>query len=310
MARRADIVFPATTAVERADFGDAETFLLAAHRAIEPAGDARDDYDIFAALADRLGFGAEFTEGRSSEEWLRHLYDEFRDRNDGVPPFDEFWEAGSVAYPGVQPVGTTDHVFLGSFRDDPTGSPLPTPSGKIELFSETIASYGYDDCPGHPTWFEPYERLGTPAAERFPLHLVSNQPTTRLHSQYDHSRHSRDAKVAGREPARLHPDTAAARGIADGDVIRIHNDRGACLAGAVISDEVTPEIVQLATGAWYDPDADGTCKHGNPNVLTRDKGTSRLAQGPSAHTCLVEVERFEGEPPPVTAFDPPEFVTD
>ena len=310
MARRADIVFPATTALERADFGDAETFLLAAHAAIEPAGDARDDYDIFAALADRLGFGDDFTEGRTSHEWLEHLYDDFRNRNEGLPTFDEFWEAGSVAYPGIEPVGTTDHVFLGSFRNDPTGNPLPTPSGKIELFSETIDGYGYDDCPGHPTWMEPYERLGTSAAERFGLHLVSNQPTTRLHSQLDHSSHSRDAKVAGREPARLNPNDAAARGIVDGDVIRVYNDRGACLAGAILSDAVAPGILQLATGAWYDPDDDGTCKHGNPNVLTRDKGTSRLAQGTSAHTCLVEVERFDGEPPPVTAFDPPAFVTE
>jgi biotin/methionine sulfoxide reductase len=310
MARRADIVLPATTPLERSDLGDAETFLLAAHAAIEPVGDARDDYDIFAALAERLGFAETFTEGRSSQEWLQHLYDDFRSRNDGLPTFDEFWASGSVAYPKKAPVGSTDHVFLGAFRDDPDANPLPTPSGRIELFSETIAGYGYDDCPGHPTWLEPYERLGTAAAERFPLHLVSNQPTKRLHSQYDHSDHSRNAKVAGREPARLHPAEAAARGIADGDVIRIRNDRGACLAGAIVSDAVAPGIVQLATGAWYDPDADGTCKHGNPNVLTRDKGTSRLAQGPTAHTCLVEVERFDGDPPPVTAFDPPAFVTE
>ena len=307
MARRADIVLPATTPLERADLGDAETFLLASDAAIEPVGDARDDYDIFAALADRLGFGDSFTEGRTAAQWLRHLYDGFRADRPNLPPFDDFWEAGSAPYPDKAPIGDTDHVFLGSFRNDPAANPLPTPSGKIELFSETIAGYGYDDCPGHPTWFEPYERLGGDTEQ---LHLVSNQPTTRLHSQYDHSDHSRQAKVAGREPARLHPDDAAARGIVDGDVIRIHNERGACLAGAVVSDAVAPGIVQLATGAWYDPDSDGTCKHGNPNVLTRDKGTSRLAQGPTAHTCLVTVERFEGDPPPVTAFDPPTIVAE
>jgi len=90
-------------------------------------------------------------------------------------------------------------------------------------------------------------------------------------------------------------------------VVRIYNDRGACLAGVILSEALMPGVVQLSTGAWYDPDEDGLCKHGNPNVLTRDKGTSKLAQGPSAHTCLVEVERFEGAPPPVTAFDPPVF---
>jgi biotin/methionine sulfoxide reductase len=186
--------------------------------------------------------------------------------------------------------------------------PLPTPSGRIELCSPAIAAFGYDDCPPHPTWLEPYERLGTPAAERHPLHLVSNQPSARLHSQYDHSDASLATKVAGREPLRIHPDDAAARGVAGGDVVRVFNDRGACLAGAVISDAVMPGVVQLSTGAWYDPDEDGMCRHGNPNVLTRDKGTSRLAQGPTAHTCLVEVERFDGPVPPVRAFEPPELV--
>ena len=68
--------------------------------------------------------------------------------------------------------------------------------------------------------------------------------------------------------------------------------------------------MQLATGAWYDPDETGMCKHGNPNVLTRDKGSSSLGQGPTAHTCLVEVERYTGDPPPVTAFDSPPFAAD
>ena len=92
-------------------------------------------------------------------------------------------------------------------------------------------------------------------------------------------------------------------------MVRVFNERGQCLAGAVPSDAVRPGVAQMATGAWYDPARPGEigslCKHGNVNVLTLDKGTSRLAQGSSAHTCLVEVERYEGEPPPVTAFDPP-----
>jgi biotin/methionine sulfoxide reductase len=309
MSKRADIVLPATTPLERNDLGGAETLLIAMQAAIEPQGEARDDFAIFAALADRLGFGDKHHEGRSADEWVRSLYDRFAEANEYAPSFDEFWSDGLVAHADMAPMGMREQVFLAEFRADPTGDALGTPSGKIELFSDVIAAFGYDDCPPHPTWMEPYERLGTTAAERHPLHLVSNQPRTRLHSQYDHAEVSLATKVAGREPARLHPDEAAARGIADGDIIRVFNDRGACLAGAIISDRVAPGMLQLATGAWYDPDEDGMCKHGNPNVLTRDKGTSKLAQGPSAHTCLVEVERFDGEPPPVTAFDLPQFVS-
>ena len=107
---------------------------------------------------------------------------------------------------------------------------------------------------------------------------------------------SAPAKVAGREAVAINPADAAARGIADGDVVRVHNARGACLAGAVLTDAVAPGVVRLSCGAWYDPatPARRLCAHGNANVLTRDHGTSKLGQGPSSATVLVEIERFTG----------------
>ena len=139
--------------------------------------------------------------------------------------------------------------------------------------------------------------------------MISNQPQHKLHAQLDHGRVSRAGKIGGREPLVIHPDDAAARGIGEGDVVRVFNDRGATLCAAALSDGVRRGVVRVATGAWYDPEEPGRegalDKHGNPNVLTPDRGTSRLAQGPIAHSALVEVARFEGEPPPVTAFTPP-----
>jgi biotin/methionine sulfoxide reductase len=91
-------------------------------------------------------------------------------------------------------------------------------------------------------------------------------------------------------------------------VVRLFNDRGACLAGATLTDAVCRGVVRLACGAWYDP-ADSSdmtiCVHGNANVLTRDHGTSKLGQGPSCGTVLVEIERWRGPVPPVRAFSPP-----
>ena len=117
---------------------------------------------------------------------------------------------------------------------------------------------------------------------------------------------SAGGKVAGREMAVLHPDDAARRGIGEGDVVRLYNERGACLAGARISDELAPGVIQLSCGAWYDPaDDDTTCRHGNANILTRDQGTSRLGQGPSSATALVEIERWTGPVPSMEAFVPP-----
>jgi biotin/methionine sulfoxide reductase len=314
-AKMADIVLPATTMLERDDIGSAgrDRFMIAMKRAIDPVGDARDDYEIFSALAERLGVAERFTEGRNAAAWLRHLYDEARARarkfDIELPGFEAFWAEGYVEMPApAQP-----RVMLGSYRADPAANPLPTPSGRIEMFSSTIASFGYDDCLGHPAWYEPAEWLGAPLAQCYPLHLISHQPATRLHSQYDHGSLSRAAKIRDREALTMHPLDATARGIHTGDVVRVFNDRGACLAGVRLSDGVRPGVVVLPTGAWYDPLVPGEIgtleKHGNPNVLTLDKGSSRLTQGCSAHTALVQVELFQGEPPPVTAFDPPQFIT-
>ncbi|CRK53035.1 Dimethyl sulfoxide/trimethylamine N-oxide reductase [Rhodococcus sp. RD6.2] len=310
MAKHADIVVPSTTSLERNDLSCTrnDPLMVAMQAAVPPYADARDDYDTFAALARRLGFGAQFTEGRTSGEWIEHLYEQWRGfvRADGgeAPQFDEFWARGHVR------MRTEDGLtLLEDFRADPERNALRTPSGKIEIFSSDIDGFGYDDCAGHPTWYEPQEWLGGQRAEQFPLHMIANQPKTRLHSQLDHGATSQASKVQGREPIRLHPDDAAARGIASGDVVRVFNDRGACLAGAVLDDGLLVGVVQLSTGAWYDPldpsDPNSMCVHGNPNVLTPDVGTSRLARGSTGQHVLVEVERFEGELPPIRAYEPP-----
>ena len=304
--RHADVVLPATMSVERDDFGagKAEGLLFPLPRITEPAGEARDDYTIFSDLAARLGAADTYTEGRDAMGWLRHLYDGWRSRTGGeLPPFDDFWAGDPIQLPAAE----DDQDLLAGFRADPDAHPLTTPSGRVEIFSETIGGFGYDDCPGHPVWLEPEEWLGGAAATRFPLHLIANQPKTRLHSQLDVGEHSRKSKIAGREPVRMHPGDAAARGLHDGDPVRIFNDRGSCLAGLAVSAEVRPGIVQLSTGAWYDPDpADPrVCRHGNPNVLTADRPTSRLGQACTGQHALVEVEAYRGALPDLAVGGPP-----
>ena len=308
-ARQADFVLPVTTTLEREDLGGGrrDTHLIAMHQATDPIGEARDDYAIFAALADRLGFGEQFTEGRTPREWIVHLYEEWRAKlNVDFPKFEDFWAAGELELPS----GPERFTLFEEFRADPEAAPLRTPSGKIELYSATVAGFGYEDCPGHPVWLESDEWHGSPAAQRFPLILIANQPSTRLHSQLDVGDVSRAAKVAGREAVRLNPEDAASRGIADGDVVRIYNDRGACLAGAVLSDDVRRGVIQLPTGAWYDPSPEepGLCLHGNPNAVTADVPSSRLSQGCTGQHALVQVKRFDGDPPQVTVTEPPNLL--
>ena len=291
-ARHADVVLPVTTPLERDDLGAGrgDTHLIAMQAADQPYAEARDDYAIFTDLAARLGYRSAFTEGRTAQEWLRHLYESWRIPH-GLPGFDEFWARGEVELPGRR----EDTVLFADLR---AGRPLDTPGGRIEIYSDTVAGFGYDDCPGAPAYFPP---------EPAPIVLICNQPATRLHSQLDMGAVSRDAKVRGREPLRMNPSDAAARGIRAGDVVRVHNDTGSLLAGVLLSDDCMPGVAQLSTGAWFDPSAPdvATCVHGNPNVLTTDAGTSRLAQGCTGQQARVEISLFTGPLPPVRAYEPP-----
>lgn len=289
-AKRADIVFPATTAYEREDIGRAnlDDYLFSMPQLIDPVGEARNDYDIFAELAERLGTREAFTEGRDVEGWLRHLYGGFRggasEAGVDLPEFDAMRERNWMKLP-IKPDQDAPS-FLSLFREDPVGMPLATPSGRIELFSQVVDGFGYADCPGHPVWLPPSEWLGA-AGNDAPLHLVSPQPGDKLHSQMEAAL----ADVSGARPEWIviHPEDAGARGIASGDLVRVHNTRGACQARARISQDIHPGVVALPTGTWYGDPGENTDPHGNPNVLTMDVGTSRLGQGSSAHTALVEV---------------------
>jgi biotin/methionine sulfoxide reductase len=301
-ARHADIVLPVASPLERDDIaaGAGDGRLRAARRAVPPTGEAREEFAIFTDLARRLD--ADFAEGLDAGGWLRKIYEDWRS-SDGAPPappFEEFWAAGGADLPR-RPYD--DPVFT-DFRADPGAHPLQTPSGRIELYSEVLASYGLDDVPGHAAWIAPPAE--DPAHD---LRLLCNQPSHRLHSQQDMGAASRSTKVAGREPIRLHPDDAAARGLHAGDVALVRSAQGSLLAGVVVTDALLRGVAQMHTGAWYDPSAPeaADCVNGNVNVLTRDVGTSSLAQGCSGAHVAVRVERYDGPLPPMRAYDPPRF---
>lgn len=311
LARHADIVFPATTTMERNDIGASsrDRFILAMKQCVKPQAQARNDFDIFGDLADACGFKEKFTEQRDESAWLRFLYDRARHQvqvgGHDMPDFDTFWDAGHVEFPMPE----THYTQFANFRSDPSAHPLRTESRKIQLASARIKKFGYADCPGHPVWREPREWQLSPEAATYPLHLLSSQPATRLHGQGDPGIVSRASKIQGREPIRMHSEDAALRGLSDGQVVRVFNDRGACLAGLILDEGLRRGVVAMPTGAWLDPLEPGVpgslCVHGNANVLTRDVGTSALGQGPVAQSCLVEIEAWVGPLPPITVHSPP-----
>ena len=296
-----------TAAAKHADIGHAtlEGHLIAMEKVMEPHGEARDDYAIFTALAERLGIRDSYTEGLDERGWLERLYAETvpRAARAGIelPPFDMFWQAGLIDLSGWD----RSRVLLEDFRRDPNKNRLTTPTGRIEIVSDTIAGFGIADCPGHPVWLEPPEWLGAQLAAQFPLHLISDQPQRRLHGQLDHSPHSVAGKIDGREPVFLNREDAAERGIVHGQVVKIFNDRGSCLAAAIPSADIARGVARLSTGAWFDPAENGPEKHGNPNVLTMDRAASGLSQGCAAQTCLVEVVAYKEPLPRVTAHSLP-----
>jgi biotin/methionine sulfoxide reductase len=308
-ARQADIVLPATTTLERNDIASSsrDRFVRAMHQAVPPQGQARNDHDAFADIADALGYRERFTDQRDEGAWLRHMYDRFRRAcavmGAEVPDFDRFWAEGHVEFSPPE----EDFVQFADFARDPAAAPLNTPSGKVELYSEVIAGFGDEGVPGHAVWKAPREWLGGDVS-RFPLHLLSDQPASRLHGQLDPSRVAAAHRIQGREPIRMNPADAAARGLSAGDVVRVFNERGACLGGVVLTEGLRPGVVSMSTGAWWDPQETEQgllCVHGNPNVLTQDVGTSPLGQGCAAHSCLVQVEAWTGPLPEVTVHAPP-----
>jgi biotin/methionine sulfoxide reductase len=295
VAQWADIVFPATTSLERSDIcaSSHDPYAHYMQPALPPQHDARSDHDIFTGLAGMLGFAEAFTENKSEREWLKDMWERSQSlaaqQGFHLPTFEEFESNGMYRLPEEPRV----RDWMANFRENPERSPLETPSGKLELYSATIAEFGYDDCPGQASWLEPKEWKETDRT-RYPLHLLSPQPKRRLHSQYDQSKYSQDGKVDGREVLTMHPDAAADRQLKAGALVRVFNERGACLAGLSLNAKQRKDTVTLPTGAWFKPCPEsGVEQNGNPNVLTRDKGTSRLAQGPSAHTCLVQVESID-----------------
>ncbi|MCS0623363.1 molybdopterin guanine dinucleotide-containing S/N-oxide reductase [Enterobacter asburiae] len=313
-AKHADIVLPATTSFERNDLtmtGDySNQHMVPMKRVVAPRDEARDDFDVFAELSElwEAGGRERFTEGKSDLQWLESFYQIAGQRGaaQGVtlPPFAEFWEANQLV---EMPESEQNAKFVrfADFRRDPESHPLKTESGKIVIYSERISSFGYADCPPHPMWLEPDEWHGNSQPEQ--LQVLSAHPAHRLHSQLNYTSLREQYSVAGREPITLNTLDAKARGIADGDVVRVWNSRGQVLAGAVVSDGIKPGVICIHQGAWPDlePAEGGICKNGAVNVLTKDLPSSKLGNGCAGNTALAWVEKYQGPELTLTAFDPP-----
>lgn len=292
-AKYADIVLPDLTTSEQSDFcmdGKAANmpYFIFASKAIEPQFEAKSIYEMCTELAKRLGVEKEFTEGRDQEGWLRHLYALTRAKDPLLPDFETMREQGIYKRPVKE-----HYVAYKSFREDPENNPMPTPSGKIEIYSEHLAeiaeTWELDDdevispIPVHVSHFEGYD---DPLRSKYPLQLTGFHYKSRTHSTYGNVDILKDA---ARQEMWINPMDAELRGINNGDTIRIFNDRGETRINAKVTPRIMPGVVAMGEGAWYAPDGSRIDQAGSINVLTSQR-PSPLAKSNPQHTNLVEVQ--------------------
>jgi anaerobic selenocysteine-containing dehydrogenase len=274
----ADYVLPATTQLEHFDvhrtYG--HFYLLANNPSIAPLGEARPNADIFRALARRMRLDDPAL-AASDEDIVRDAVD---------------WNDPRLA--GIDLAGLRERGWA---RLAVPAAPFaeggfPTPSGKCEFYSERLAAQGLDPL---PDWVPPHESAASAPerARRFPLALITPPARNFLNSSFVNVD---SLRAAEREPGcEMHAGDAAARGIADGALVELFNDRGAFLARAKLSDRVRQGLV-VAWGVWWHKLAPGGR---NVNAVTSPALTD-LGRGPTFYDCLVEARPAAPAAPPGT----------
>ena len=306
-AKFADYVLPDTMNQEIDELeGDAYAvgdynYLIACPKAADILWDQRPNFEIMREMAKRFGVEDKYTEGRTYKEWLRWGYEQTLQKAKGLadadkfPCFDKFWAQGFIKYR----MGNDDGIVLKAFREDPKKNPLPTPSGKIEIYSERLAEIAKNwELPKEkgqeihpiPQFIATKEMLGQGDAteKKYPLELYGYHGAGRTHSTYHNVPWLRAAHP---DQLMINPIDAKPRGIKSGDRVRVFNDRGVLEIEAFVTNRIIPHLVAMPQGAWYSPDKDGVDKGSCINTLTMLDATP-LAKGNPSHTNLVEVKKI------------------
>ena len=276
-AKFADILLPVSTYFERNDVtqGVATGFYGYMNKAIEPLGESRSHFEICGALADRLGI-PDYRE-KTEDEWLR----EYVEGCPYITDYEVFKKEGLHKLHHPRPFVTFSKEI-----ESPDDNPFPTPSGKIEIYSQLLADMGNPEIPPVPKHIESWEGLSDPLASKYPLQLITSHSKRRAHSQFDNIPWLRELMP---QAVLINPVDAGARGIGDGDMVLVFNDRGRVRIPACVTQRIMPGVVDVPQGAWYNPDGDGVDRGGCANVLTKDACSP--GGGFCTNTALVQVER-------------------
>jgi anaerobic dimethyl sulfoxide reductase subunit A len=289
--RFADLVLPACTQFETWGIEDGWKYgdeVLLMPPLVPPLEESRSDYAICAGVAERLGIREAYTEGRDERAWIEWALDRYRRTRFPDLPSLEVLEADNR---GVysRPVRTPAVAFV-DFRSDPESHPLPTPSGKIEIFSQRLHDLHDPEIPAVPKYLQEWESPFGAEADRYPLQAIGHHTMARVHST-----HANNDWLAEAFPQRVfvNPVDAGERDIRDGDAVRVFNERGTLVLPCRVTSRIMPGVVDIPQGAWWSPDAQGVDRGGSVNVLTSARWTP-LAHGTAQHTVMVQVEREAG----------------
>ncbi len=281
-ARYADLLLPVTSAAERSDLtrpwpsGPYYTFI---NRALEPLGECKSDFDIVTEVAERLGI-KDFNP-YSEDEWLRMFIEKNPETAAQITDYEKFKREGIHRVKLQEPF-----VAFKEQIEDIEGNPFPTPSGKIEIYSQRVADLNTPLCPPIPKYMSTPEDRNDPLFKKYPLQLITPHPKNRVHSELYLVPWLREV-----EPHRawINPVDAKPRGIGDGDEIYVFNDRGKVAITAWVTERIIPGVICIFEGAWYAPDENGIDRGACANTLTNDAYSGGGAS--VMNTCLVQVDK-------------------
>ncbi|MFC1964064.1 molybdopterin-dependent oxidoreductase [Chloroflexota bacterium] len=280
-ARYADILLPINTHLERNDIfapGMPGPYYIFSSKAVEPLYESKSDFEVAAELAPRLGIH-DYND-KTEEEWLREIA-KGKDLAEYIDDYDSFKSKGIAKKNLPESV-----IAFQKQIEDPENNPFPTPSGKIEIYSQRLADLNNPKIPPIPKYIEVWESRNDPLSRKYPLQLLTTHPKGRAHSIFYEVSWLRKVEP---DVLKINNADAKQRDITDGDEVRVFNDRGETRLRARVTQRILPGVVSMNEGVWYQPDDKGIDRGGSPNVLTRDEPSPGGAF--VTNTCLVQVEK-------------------
>jgi len=279
-AKFADILLPINTHLERNDVfaPPAGSYFIYSNKAIDSLYESKSDFEIASELAPRLGI-FDYSD-KTEDEWLREIV-KWQDFAEYIDDYDRFKSKGLWKWQLPEPA-----IAFKEQIEDPENHPFPTPSGKIEIYSQRLADLNNPKIPPIPKYIEAWESRNDLLAKKYPLQLITTHPNIRVHSTLCGVPWLNEV-----EPTvlRISPPDAQVRSIRDEDEVRIFNDRGEMRIKAKVTQRILPGVVRINEGAWYQPDGKGVDRGGCPNVLMKDERSPGGAF--ITNTCLVQIER-------------------